>query len=284
MNPSTQRVILRPNQSWLYFDWRGIVQYSDLLGELVLRDFTAKYKQTILGPLWSIFNPLITTLVFTLLFGRVLRVPTNGVPPMLFYLCGLLAWTYFSNVLSATGQTLTTNARIFSKVYFPRLLPPLAVTISNLFALGIQLIFFLATYTYYRFFTPDGATLAMTGWVFLFPLLVLQTGCVGLGVGLILSSVTAKYRDLHHLTAILIQLWMYATPVIYPLSRIPAEWRWVAQLNPMASVVEAVREGFLGAGHITPAGYLFSATLSVAVLLFGVLLYQRMARTFVDTV
>lgn len=284
MNPSPQRVILRPNQSWFYFDWRGIVQYSDLLFELVLRDFTAKYKQTILGPLWSIFTPLLTTLVFTLLFGRVLRVPTNGVPPMLFYLCGLLAWTYFSNVLNATGQTLTTNARIFSKVYFPRLLPPLAVTISNLFALGIQLIFFLAAFTYFRFFTETGATLTMSGWVFMFPVLVLQTGCVGLGVGLILSSLTAKYRDLHHITAILIQLWMYATPVIYPISRIPMEWRWVAQLNPMSAVVEAMRKGFLNAGHITPADYVFSASSSILILLVGVLIYQKMARTFVDTV
>lgn len=284
MNPPVPRVVLRPNQSWLHLDWRGIVQYSDLLVELVLRDFTAKYKQTVLGPIWSVVNPLLTTLVFTLLFGRVLRVPTNGVPPLLFYLCGLLSWTYFSNVLAATGQTLTTNARIFSKVYFPRLLPPLALTISNLFSLGIQLGFFLLAYAWYKFFTEQGATLALTPWVLLVPVLILHTGAAALGVGLILSSVTAKYRDLHHLTGLLIQLWMYATPVIYPLSKIPEQWRWLAGLNPMTAVVESMRQAFLGAGHISAGTYLPSLGIALGLLATGVLLYQRMARNFVDTV
>jgi len=210
MNSPVHRVVLRPNQSWLELDWRGIVQYSDLLVELVLRDFTAKYKQTLLGPLWSIVSPLLTTIVFTLLFGRVIGVPTNGVPPLLFYLCSLLGWTYFANVMTATGQTLTTNARIFSKVYFPRLVPPLAVTISNLFSLAIQFAFFLIAYVYYRLGTTVGAHLAVGPWVLLLPVLILHMAVLGLGVGLILSALTAKYRDLTHVTAILTQLWMYA--------------------------------------------------------------------------
>jgi len=284
MNASAPRVLIRPNQSWIHFDWRGLVQYSDLLVELVLRDFTAKYKQTILGPVWSVVNPLLTTIVFTLLFGRVLRVPTNGVPPLLFYLCGLLAWTYFSNVVNTTGQTLTSNARIFSKVYFPRLLPPLALTISNLISLGIQLTFFLLTYAWFKFATVQGADLSPTIWLALLPLLIVHTAAVALGVGLILSSITAKYRDLHHLTSILIQLWMYVTPVIYPITRIPEEWRWVAGLNPMAAVVEAMRKAFLGAGDVTPLAYAQSLGLALLTLATGVLLYQRMARNFVDTV
>lgn len=284
MNATVPRILIRPDQSWIHFDWRGLVQYSDLLVELVLRDFTAKYKQTILGPVWSVVNPLLTTIVFTIMFGRVLRVPTNGVPPILFYLCGLLAWTYFSNVVNTTGQTLTTNARIFSKVYFPRLLPPLALTISNLISLAIQLAFFLITYAWYRFATEQGAGLAPTTWLVLLPVFIVHTAAVALGVGLILSSVTAKYRDLHHLTSILIQLWMYVTPVIYPITRIPEEWRWVASLNPMAAVVEAMRKAFLGAGDVTPLAYAQSFGLALLILTTGVLLYQRMARNFVDTV
>lgn len=278
------RTIIRANQSWLRIDWRGIVQYSDLLGELVRRDFTAKYKQTILGPLWSIFNPLLTTLVFTLLFGRVMRIPTNGVPPLLFYLCSLLGWTYFANVLGATGNTLTANARVFSKVYFPRLVPPLAMTIANLIGFGIQLVFFLCAFSYYKFFGNLGTDLTIGPSILLLPVLILHMAFLGLGVGLIISSLTAKYRDLSHLTVILVQLWMYATPVIYPLSKIPEQWQWLTQLNPMTGVVEALRHIFLHAGHFTFASYGQSLLISAVVLMAGICLYQRMARTFVDTI
>jgi lipopolysaccharide transport system permease protein len=284
MNPPLPRVILRPNQSWLQVDWRGIVQYSDLLVELVLRDFTAKYKQTLLGPLWSIINPLLTTLVFTLLFGRVMKISTNGIPPLLFYLCSLLGWTYFANVLGATGTSLTGNAHIFSKVYFPRLVPPLAVTISNLVGFFIQFLFFCFAYAYFKFFTDVGPNLTIGPWAFLFPVLILHMAVLGLGVGLIISSLTAKYRDLNHLTVILVQLWMYATPVIYPLSKIPEQWRWISQLNPMTAVVEGLRQAFLNAGEVTLASYGLSLAMSFAILLTGILFYQRMARTFVDTV
>lgn len=278
------RVIIRANQSWLRIDWRGIIQYSDLLSELVRRDFTAKYKQTILGPIWSVFNPLLTTIVFTLLFGRVIRVPTNGVPPLLFYLCSLLGWTYFANVLGATGNTLTANARVFSKVYFPRLVPPLAMTIANLIGFTIQLTFFLCAFAYYKFFTEFGQTLTLQPSVLLLPVLVLHMAMLGLGVGLIISSLTAKYRDLSHLTVILVQMWMYATPVIYPLSKIPEKWHWLVQSNPMTGVVEALRHVFLNAGQLTVAGYGQSLLISAAILLVGIFLYQRMARTYVDTV
>lgn len=284
MNHPPHRVILRANQAWLHLDWRGLVQYRDLLVELVQRDFTAKYRQTVLGPLWSIISPLLTTLIFTLLFGQVLKVGTNGVPPLLFYLCSLLGWAYFANVLAATGQSLTGNARIFGKVYFPRLIPPLAVTISNLLGFGIQLLFFLAAYLYFKFFTAFGAGLHVGPWLLLFPVLILHMAVLGLGVGLIISSLTAKYRDLHHLTSILVQLWMYATPIIYPLSQVPEKWRWVSELNPMTAVVEALRLGFLRTGHISLAAYGTSLAVSLIVLLVGILFYQRMARTFVDTV
>lgn len=284
MNPPIQRVILRPNQSWLQIDWRGIIQYYDLLVELVMRDFTAKYKQTLLGPLWSIINPLLTTLVFTLLFGHVIRVSPTGLPPLLFYLCSLLGWTYFANVLGSTGNALTSNARIFSKVYFPRLIPPLAVTIANLVGFFIQFLFFCIAYVYFRFFTEAGANLSLGPSVLLFPLLIVHMAILGLGVGLILSSLTAKYRDLNHLTVIMVQLWMYATPVIYPLSKIPEQWRWVSKINPMTAVVEALRHAFLNAGEFTVAGYGISLAMSIVIFFVGILFYQRIARTFVDTV
>lgn len=284
MNPPIQRVILRPNQSWLQIDWRGIVQYYDLLVELVMRDFTAKYKQTLLGPLWSIINPLLTTLVFTLLFGHVIRVSPTGLPPLLFYLCSLLGWTYFANVLGSTGNSLTSNARIFSKVYFPRLIPPLAVTIANLVGFFIQFLFFCIAYVYFRFFTEAGTTLTLGPSVLLFPLLIVHMAILGLGVGLIISSLTAKYRDLNHLTVIMVQLWMYATPVIYPLSKIPEQWRWVAKLNPMTAVVETLRHAFLNVGEFTAASYGLSLAMSIAIFFIGILFYQRIARTFVDTV
>jgi lipopolysaccharide transport system permease protein len=284
INPPIPRIILRPNQSWLQIDWRGIVQYYDLIVELVMRDFTAKYKQTLLGPLWSIINPLLTTIVFTLLFGRVMRVSPSGLPPLLFYLCSLLGWTYFANILGSTGNTLTSNARIFSKVYFPRLIPPLAMTISNLVGFFIQFLFFCCAYVYYRFFTEASASLSLGPSVLIFPLLIVHMAVLGLGVGLIISSLTAKYRDLNHLTVILVQLWMYATPVIYPLSKIPEKWRWVSRVNPMTAVVETLRHVFLNTGDFALGSYCLSLGTSVIIFLIGILFYQRIARTFVDTV
>jgi lipopolysaccharide transport system permease protein len=255
-----------------------------LIVELVMRDFTAKYKQTLLGPLWSIINPLLTTLVFTLLFGRVMRVSPTGLPPLLFYLCSLLGWTYFANILGSTGNTLTSNARIFSKVYFPRLIPPLAMTISNLVGFFIQFLFFCCAYVYYRFFTEASASLSLGPSVLIFPLLIVHMAVLGLGVGLIISSLTAKYRDLNHLTVILVQLWMYATPVIYPLSKIPEKWRWVSRVNPMTAVVETLRHVFLNTGDFALGSYCLSLGMSVIIFLIGILFYQRIARTFVDTV
>jgi lipopolysaccharide transport system permease protein len=281
---SPHRIHIKPDQSWLRVDWSGLWQYRDLLVLLVQRDFTAKYQQTLLGPLWFIVSPLINAVVFTLLFSRLIGVPTDGVPPMLFYLGGQLAWNYFANVLGGTGNSLAGNAGIFSKVYFPRLIPPLAMCGSSLIAFAVQFAVFLVFWLWHFFVTPFGASLRV-GWAFaLLPLLVLQTAALGLGVGLVLSAITAKYRDLQQLTGYLLQLWMYATPVIYPLSRIPEDWRWVAWLNPMSSIVELTRVILLGVGGVTLAGHAFSVAATAAVLLVGIVLYQRTARTFVDTV
>jgi lipopolysaccharide transport system permease protein len=279
-----QKVVIKPNQSWLTIDWAGLWQYRDLLVVMVQRDFTAKYRQTILGPAWFIINPLITTVVFTLLFGKVIGVQTDGVDPMLFYLSSLLGWTYFSNVLNATANSLAGNAGIFGKVYFPRLIPPLVMCASNLIAFFVQLAVFLVFWVYYLLATSFGATYHPNWSLALLPILIIQMAALGLGVGLILSAMTAKYRDLQQLTGFLVQIWMYGTPVIYPLSRVPENWRWLVQLNPMTTMVEMTRVVFLGVGSVTVAGYLVSIGVTAAILTIGVMLYQRMARTFVDTV
>ena len=281
---TTRRIVIRPDQSWLKIDWSGLWEYRDLLVLLVQRDFTARYQQTVLGPAWFIINPLLNAAVFTLLFSRVMGITTDGVPPMLFYLGGQLAWNYFANVLGTTGNSLTGNAGIFSKVYFPRLIPPLAMCGSGLIAFGIQLAVFLVFWAYHFLCTPFGATFHFTWSLALLPLLLVQTAALGLGVGLVLSALTAKYRDLQQLTGYLLQIWMYATPVIYPLSRIPAPWRWAVNLNPMTSIVELTRVILLGVGEVTPAGHAVSLLLTAGLLLLGLALYQRMARTFVDTV
>lgn len=281
---SLPAIIIRPQQSWFHLDWRGVVEYRDLLFVMVHRDFTSKYKQTILGPLWFFINPLITTLVFTLVFNKVIGVPTDGVPPMLFYLCGTLGWSYFANVLAGSSNALAGNAGLFSKVYFPRLIPPLVVVISGLLAMGIQLVTFLIFYGKHILSsslpTIPGPSLA---WL-LFPLVLLHMAVLALGVGLILSALTAKYRDLAHIQGFLVQLWMYATPIIYPLSKIPETWRWLANLNPMTAIVESTRLVFLGAGVVDLTGYALSVGLSITLFIFGVLFYQRSARTFIDTV
>lgn len=284
MMESAHRIHIRPNQSWLRIDWSGLWRYRDLLVLLVQRDFTAKYQQTILGPIWFIVNPLINSVVFTVLFSKIIGIATDGVPPMLFYLGGQLSWNYFSNVLGSTGNSLTGNAGIFSKVYFPRLIPPLAMCGSAFIAFALQFAFFGTFWLYYAVATPFGATLQLSWTLALLPLLIIQTAALGLGVGLIFSAVTAKYRDLQHLTGYIMQIGMYATPVIYPLSRIPADWRWVAYLNPMTSIVELTRIILLGVGSVTAVGYVASLFITAGVLLGGIVLYQRTARTFVDTV
>lgn len=281
---SDYEVVIRPKQPWLYFDWRGLVQYRDLLVLMVQRDFTAKYKQTLLGPLWFIINPLISAVVFWIVFGKVLKVDTKSVPGLLFFLSSQLSWNYFASVLGSTGNSLAGNAHLFSKVYFPRLIPPLAMCFSNLIAFSVQLAVFLVAWVYYKFATPLGANFHLTWEAALLPLVLAQMAALGLGVGLLLSSITAKYRDLAQLTGFLVQIWMYATPVIYPLDSIPPRYRWLANVNPMTSIVEFQRYMFFGEGTVTSSGYTLSIVVTVVILVTGVLLYQRMARSFVDTV
>jgi lipopolysaccharide transport system permease protein len=276
-------IVIRPTRSWFQLGIGDLWHYRDLLLILVHRDFSAKYKQTILGPAWFVLQPLLTTLIFTVIFGQIAKIPTDGLPPVLFYMAGLVAWNYFAQTFQTTSATLVTNAALFGKVYFPRLIVPLAAVVSNLIAFALQLGTFLCLWLYYKFLTPaSGFTISPA--IVYFPLLLVQLAALSLGAGLWMSSLTVKYRDFVHLSAFLIQLWMFATPVIYPFSQIPEAWRWVAALNPMALPVEAMRYMFLGKGIIAPTYLSISVSVTLVILLSGAMLFSRVERTFVDTV
>lgn len=276
-------ITLRPDTGWLSIELNSIWHYRDLLSLLVWRDFATKYKQTILGPLWFVIQPVLMTLIFTVIFGAVAGLPTDGLPPMLFYLCGQLGWNYFAQNLASGSATFVNNAALFSKVYFPRLVVPLSAIVSNLFAFLIQFVTFFAFFCYYRYVLKSGA-FGLSWQVVFLPLLLLQTAALSLGVGLIMSSLSAKYRDLTHMIGLIVQVWMYATPVIYPLSKVPAKWRWVAALNPMTPIIESYRLMLLGAGTVESQYFLISALLTSLFLLVGLLLFGRVEKTFVDTV
>ena len=281
---SCHEIVVEPNRGWLRIDWREMWEYRDLLVLLVRRDFLAKYKQTLLGPAWFIVQPLLTTVMFVIVFGRVAQIPTDGIPAPLFYLCGLLAWNYFAQNVAAGATTFTANAQLFGKVYFPRLIVPLATIVSNLFAFVLQLAPFAVVFGYYKFFTGEGANIPVDWRVLLVPLLLLQTSLFSLGVSLWMSASTAKYRDLVHLNAFIIQLWMFATPVIYPLSKIPARLEWLAWLNPMAAIVEAFRIVLLGRGTLSVGCLVTSIVATLAVTVSGIVIFQKMERTAVDRV
>src|SRR6516165_9952101 len=255
---SNYEIVIRPTRGWLQLNLSEIWQYRDLLFLLVHRDFVAKYKQTILGPAWFILQPLLTTVVFSIIFGAIAKIPTDGLPPMLFYLAGLLGWNYFAQTFQSTSGTLVNNAGLFGKVYFPRLVVPLSAVISNFFAFALQLATLLTIWIYFKLFTGAGGLFGFSVGIVWLPLVVFHVAALSLGVGLWLSALTAKYRDFSFLSGFIIQIWMYATPVIYPLSQIPDKWRWIAVLNPMTMPVEAIKMMFLGQGTVAGAYVLLS--------------------------
>jgi lipopolysaccharide transport system permease protein len=281
MSSKSREYRIRPRSAWLWIDWRGLIDYRDLVLLLVRRDFVSKYKQTILGPIWAIVTPIVTAVVFAQVFGRVLNVSTDGVPPSLFYLCGLLGWNYFNQTLNATSNTLRGNYAIFSKVYFPRLVTPLALAISNLAAAGVQLITLGIVYVVAVMSLPDMAAHPTWG-ALLLPFMFLHLSLLALGGGLLMSALTAKYRDFQHVAPFVLNLLMYVTPVIYPMSQIPERWRWLASLNPVAPIVEAFRAVLLGTPSFQPAYYGLSLIVTVVLFFIGVGFYQKLARDFVD--
>jgi lipopolysaccharide transport system permease protein len=265
------------------FDLRlkEVWRYRDLLMLLVRREFVATYKQTILGPIWFFLQPILTTITFVLVFGRIAGISTDGVPMIIFYLAGITLWNYFSDSLNRTATIFKDNANIFGKVYFPRLVMPLSIIISNLIKLGIQFILFLVIWFY--FFVFKGY-IHPNFYLFLTPILVIIMGLLGLGFGMMISAMTTKYRDLIFLLTFGIQLLMYATPIIYPLSSIPNKYKWLVLANPMTAIVETFRFGFLGKGSFSWIALLYSSCVTFIILFLGVLIFNKVERNFMDTV
>jgi lipopolysaccharide transport system permease protein len=272
---------ITPHRGWL--DWRlgQLWRYRDLINMFVWRDFVSAYKQTILGPAWHIIQPLLTTLMFTVIFSKVARLPTDGAPPFLFYLVGTVAWAYFANNITKTANTFVDNAHLLGKVYFHRLVIPISVTISNLITFGIQFGIFLVALALYAL---SGNEIHITRWIFCTPLFLVMLGGYGLGGGIIVSALTTRYRDLAKLVSFGVQLAMYATPVIYPASVIPERYQWLVKLNPLTPVLEGLRLAFLGAGHVDVLHLMGSFGVMLAILAIGVMLFTHVERTFMDTV
>lgn len=281
----TRRVthVIEPNRSWLTFDWNELIEYRDLIYLFFRRDHVARYKQTLMGPAWYLLQPLATALIFSVVFGKFAGISTDGVPRMLFYLGGLLGWNFFAQSLHATSFTFASNADLFGKVYFPRLLVPISTLLSTGVTFALQFGVFVVFYVLYGQF-GDGASYGMTIGVLALPLLVCQTAALALGTGLWISSLTARYRDLKHALSFLISGLLYLTPVIYPLTQVPAEFRVWIQLNPMTFIVEGFRLALLGVGTLEPLAVISSFVATATVLTSGVLFFKRTERTFVDTV
>jgi lipopolysaccharide transport system permease protein len=279
---------------WLYtisskkklidFNFKEIWRYRDLLVLFVKRDVVTVYKQTVLGPLWYLIQPLFTALTFTLIFNKVANIETGTVPPFLFNLAGISIWNYFNVCLTATSDTFKSNAAIFGKVYFPRIIVPLSIIISNLVKFSIQLLIFIAFYVYYM---SQGAAITINSTVMFFPFLVLLMGLLGLGMGMIISSMVTKYRDLKFLVGFGVQLLMYVSAVMYPLALMREKFpeiAWVVEYNPMAYIIETARYMLLGTGTFSLFGILYTVVVTFIVLFFGIIIFNRTEKTFIDTV
>jgi len=274
-------LVIEPPKGFFALHLRDLWKYRDLVGLFVRRDFVATYKQTILGPLWHIIQPLLTTLMFTVVFGRIAGLPTDNVPKFVFYMAGTTIWTYFAQSLIRTSNTFIANVGIFGKVYFPRLTVPVSVVISQLVAFAIQFSLFLVIY---GIFWVRGAPIRPNWAVSLLPLLLVMMAGLGLGFGILISSMTTKYRDLQVLVGFGVQLWMYASGVIYPLSTIPEKYRWIFVLNPLTNIIETFRYAFFSEGMFSWLYLSYSAVFTVVLLVLGMAIFNRVERTFMDTV
>lgn len=270
-----------PKSGLFNINLREIWNYRDLIYLFVHRDFIAEYKQTVLGPVWHFIQPLFTTIIFTIIFGNIAKISTNGIPPFLFYMSGIVIWTYFSNVLTATSNTFIGNAGIFGKVYFPRMVVPLANIFSKLIAFIIQFFFFLCFLVYYSW---QGSQVQPNVWILATPLILLMMAALSFGLGIIVSALTTRYRDLKILVGFGVQLLMYMSPIIYPISTLPESWRFWASLNPIAPIIELFRYAYLGAGTFDSAILSYSFLTISVILIIGIIMFNKVERTFMDTV
>lgn len=275
------RIEIKPKKKLLDIDIKGIWKYRDLFYMYVKRDIVTVYKQTILGPLWFIIQPLFTTLMYMFVFGGLAGISTDGIPQPLFYMSGILLWNYFNSAFSISSNVFNANANVFGKVYFPRLIVPLAGITSNLIKFGIQLVLFMAIYLYYYF---NGYPIKINSMILLFPLLIISIALMAMSLGLIFSSLTTKYRDLNQLVTFAIQLLMYVTPVIYPLSTAPEKYKFILSLNPLTPIFETFKYSCLGAGTVSIGSLIYSFIFLLTILFISIVIFNKVERNFMDTI
>jgi lipopolysaccharide transport system permease protein len=277
-------LVLEPNTNWYSLRLKQLLRFKDLLLLFVRRDFVAVYKQTILGPIWFFIQPIITAITFAIIFGTLANISTEGIPPLLFYMCGITLWNYFSDTLTKTSETFTANANIFGKVYFPRMIVPISIVLSNMVKFGIQFLLFIFVWLYY-IFTSDVIQPNLT--ILLFPLLILLMGFLGLGFGIIITSMTTKYRDLKFLISFGIQLLMYASPIVFPLSLVSEKYphyKLLVLANPITSIIETFKYSFLGVGEFNWIYLVYSIAFTVVLFFVGIIVFNKVERSFMDTV
>ena len=274
--------VISPKRSLLDINLKELWRYRDLIMLFVRRDFVATYKQTILGPIWLLLQPLFTTLTFFFVFNQIAKIPTDGIDPILFYLSGITLWNYFSDCFNKTSNTFVANAGIFGKVYFPRLATPISIVISNLIKLGIQVLLFVAILIY-QMITKD-VQLNVNAYILILPYLIILMAVMGLGLGIIFSALTTKYRDLSFLLTFGIQLLMYATPIIYPLSYTGGKLHTIISMNPLTPIMESFRYAFFSIGTFDWTGLAFTSIFSFSVLFIGIIIFNQVEKSFMDTV
>jgi lipopolysaccharide transport system permease protein len=274
-------LVIKADAKILSLKLKDVWHYRDLLVLLVRRDFVSFYKQTILGPLWFFIQPFFTTITYTFIFGNLAGISTEGLPKPLFYMAGITAWNYFSDCLVKTSTVFRDNANIFGKVYFPRLIMPLSIVVSNLVKFGVQMLLFLLLMVYY---SVNGTSVHPNIYILLFPFLILEMALLGLGTGMIISAMTTKYRDLAFLVSFGVQLLMYATTVVYPLSAAPEKYRFLIEINPMTPIIETFRYGCLGEGSFSWGSLGLSMSVTLIITLLGIIIFNKVERNFVDTV
>lgn len=272
-------IIITPKKKFLNFSIRSLMEYKDLVFMLIKRNFVVFYKQTILGPLWYIIQPLVNTIIFTIIFGKVAKIPTDGIPPFIFYMCGNIIWSYYAACLSSNANIFGQNQSLFAKIYFPRMVVPFSNVVSSCFQFFIQFTLFICFLIYFKL---RGSELGINWYMMLMPLLIFQLALLGIGVGTFFSSLTAKYRDLSFTMGFIVQLWMYATPIVYPLSLIPNEYKIYAYLNPMTGIVEVFR--YMSFGKATLSFGLISSSISITfiILIIGILSFNKVEQKAMD--
>jgi lipopolysaccharide transport system permease protein len=275
-------LVIEPNQSILKLNLKDVWRYRDLMGMFVKRDFVSFYKQTLLGPLWFFIQPLFTTIIFVFIFGNLAAISTDGLPQPLFYMTGIVAWNYFADCLTKTSTVFRDNAHIFGKVYFPRLIMPLSIVASSLVKFAVQFLLLCLLLVYYTAFKNYSPQVSIT--IFLLPVLLILMAAFSLGLGMIISALTTKYRDLSFLITFGVQLFMYATPVIYPLSAAPERFKHIIELNPMAPIIEGIRFALLGKGDFSFASFTYTLIITVITLVTGTIIFNKVERSFIDTV